>query len=100
MLHLTGGTTALATAFGVTRIHCTVGTTAWDSYAGRISLPIELASAVNGVYGFDTRPEAYRGQEDEGVVAPATVAESYTAVEIADLYAFPRGRDGRGNRSA
>jgi kumamolisin len=96
MLHLTGGTMALATAFGVTRIHCTVGATEWDSYAGRISLPIELAGAVNGVYGFDTRPQAFRGQEDEGVVAPATVAESYTALEIANLYAFPRGRDGRG----
>ena len=78
MLHLTGGTTTLAKAFGVTRIHCTAGAVRWDSYAGRVSLPIELAGAVDGVYGFDTRPEAYRGQADQAVAPPATVAESYS----------------------
>jgi hypothetical protein len=95
MLHLTGPTTALAKAFNVTRIRCRVGDTRWDSYEGKIWLPIELAGAVNGVYGFDARPEATRGAGADATAGPADITKSYSATEIANLYGFP-DRDGRG----
>jgi kumamolisin len=95
MLHLTGGTDDLARAFGVKRTHSRLGDDEWDSYSGSLHLPAELKGAVNGVYGFDFRPEAERGDADASG-APPTVHHSFSSREIADLYGFPGRRDGRG----
>jgi kumamolisin len=95
MLHLTGSTSALARAFNVTRVRCWVGKMRWNSYEGMIYVPIELAGAVDGVYGFDSRPQAFRGQQYPEGVLPVATHGSFTAREIANLYGFPK-RDGHG----
>jgi kumamolisin len=96
MLHVTGGASALARVFGVERVRCSAGGTKWDSYSGAIWLPAALEGVVNGVYGFDFRPEADRGTAAQEAATPARIEHSYNAREIADLYGFPRRRDGRG----
>lgn len=95
MVHLTGNEQRLARAFGVKLVRYRLGKIVWNSYAGAISVPIELAPVVTGVYGFDERPELSRlTQGAHGVAAP-TLAHSYSARDVAEMYAFPR-RDGRG----
>ena len=96
-LSLTGPATRLAQAFGVNRVRLSRGDTAWDSFTGYVYLPRELAGSVIGVLGFDGSPELRRGHGSHQLSAtPPKPKVSYTAPEVAELYRFPPGLDGRG----
>lgn len=98
ILHLTGPSDALVAAFGVRRVRYRLGDTAWNSFRGHLYVPAAIANCVSGVFGFDDRPEVRRhGGRAMTSAAPAPTV-SYTAPEVAALYAFPPGRDGRGQR--
>ena len=97
-LHLTGPASKLAEAFGVDRVRYRVDSLAWDSYKGFIHVPYWLANVITGVFGFDNRPQAVRGADADAAKAAGKVQPrvSYTPPEVAELYAFPPGVDGRG----
>jgi kumamolisin len=94
-MHLTGPASSLAQAFGVNRVRLRRGDTTWDSFTGYLYLPRELAGAVIGVLGFDGSPELRRRPQQLATTAPKPKV-SYTAPEVAELYRFPTGLDGRG----
>lgn len=65
---------------------------------GAIFLPAELSGVVQGVFGFDNRPQARPRRRrfrpiDQALAAGQTV---YTPVQVAQLYNFPSGVDGTG----
>jgi kumamolisin len=99
-LHLTGPTSKLADAFGVDRVRYRVGTLTWESYRGYIHVPYWLANVITGVFGFDNRPQAVRGADADAATPTGKARRpvSYTPPEVAELYAFPPGVDGRGQR--
>jgi kumamolisin len=96
-MHLTGPASRLAQTFGVNRARLRRGDTTWDSFTGYVYLPRELAGSVIGVLGFDGSPELRRRHApDELATAAPKPKVSYTAREVAALYRFPPGLDGRG----
>ena len=97
-LHLTGPTSKLADAFGVDRVRYRAGSLSWDSYQGSLHVPYWLANVITGVFGFDNRPQAIRGADADAATRTGKAGPrvSYTPPEVADLYAFPPGVDGRG----
>ncbi len=58
-----------------------------------VHVPAELAEAVEGVFGFDTRPVA--APLSTGI-RPEDERASFTPLDIATLYDFPAGFDGSG----
>jgi len=95
---LTGPGAALAKAFGVNRVRYRLDDTAWNSFIGCVYLPAELADAVVGVLGFDARPDLRRHGGDALVLRARDERHGYTAPEVAAMYGFPTGLDGRGQR--
>lgn len=93
---LAGDAGAMAAAFGV-RLHRfqTAGGAAYRGREGEVHLPAELAGVVEGVLGLDDRPQArphFRAFAD----AAGARGASYTPVEVARAYGFPRDLDGSG----
>jgi kumamolisin len=96
-VHVRAAAGHLARLFHVARVRYRRGGHAWSSRVGAVHLPAELAAAVRGIVGFDDRPLAGRDARP----AAATTARSrpplsFTPPQIARLYRFPRGLDGRG----
>ena len=97
-LHLSGPASALADAFGVTRVVYTEDGGKWDSYTGNVHVDRSIADCVIGVYGFDARPQADRGATAAAAqpLATARPRVSYLPPDVGDLYAFPAAVDGSG----
>jgi kumamolisin len=100
---LSGTMEALCTAFKVKVHRYAHANTSYRGRIGAISVPLDLAQIVVGVHGFDNRPVAhpqYRQRKKALVTmkaAPATAQEkSFSLLEVANLYAFPEGLDGKG----
>ena len=94
-VHVYGETAALASAFGVSLqrfsgTDATGRTVVFRGHSGAVELPAELCGAVDGVFGLDDRPLAR--PHLRAASAPALV--SYDPGELADVYAFPRLRNG------
>jgi kumamolisin len=64
---------------------------------GPLTVPRQLGSIVEGVFGLDDRPQA---RTQFQVRHPRAVQVSYTPPQIASLYGFPSGVDGRGQTIA
>ncbi len=86
---LTGTRTQFETAFGITLVDQVVGGKKVRVREGGIYLPEELIGQVEAVLGLDNRPQA----KPHFRVAHAAKATnvSYTPVQVAQLYGFPRG---------
>jgi kumamolisin len=100
---LSGTMEALSTAFKVKMHRYTHANSSYRGRIGPISVPVDLAQIVVGVQGFDNRPVArphYRHRKKATVTkmtAPATAQEnSFSPLEVANLYSFPEGLDGKG----
>jgi kumamolisin len=66
---------------------------------GAIYVPPELADVVQGVFGLDNRPVArphMRVLEHPAGAQPHAANQSFTPVQIAQLYDFPTGVNGHG----
>ncbi len=66
--------------------------------SGTLQIPAELAGVVEGIFGFDQRPQARtRFRLSSAAVAPlAAAATSYSPPQVAQLYQFPSGATGAG----
>jgi kumamolisin len=66
---------------------------------GTVSVPVELAPIVQGVFGLDDRPQA--SPHFRLLAAPAGVTpRGFLPTEVAELYRFPRDADGAGQTIA
>lgn len=96
---LAGTVAALSTAFGVylARYEYSKGT--YRGRTGSIHVPEDISPIVEGVFGLDNRPQArphFRRLSKMGKAAqPHAGGISYTPPQIAQLYNFPTGVDGK-----
>jgi len=100
---LSGTVAAMEAAFG-TRLSCyRHGEREYRVRTGAIMIPRELAELVEGVFGLDNRPHVephFRIAKTGGKSKARAAASSFTPLEVAALYAFPKGYDGKGQTIA
>jgi kumamolisin len=114
-VRLTGAVADLNAAFGVELKSYEVDGRRYRGREGKLSLPAQVAEVVEAVHGLDNRPVAkphYRvreaggasfgaeaappGGESEPAAAPRASDGSFSVPQLAKLYGFPPGLDGRG----
>ena len=94
---LAGSVAALTEAFDTTVARVEIEGAAYRARTGPLHVPASLESAIQGVFGHDTRPVA----RPRNVVArPEDVIGSYAAPDIAKLYRFPQQYNGSGQTIA
>jgi kumamolisin len=104
---LSGTIAALSAAFGVYLANYEHAEGAFRGRTGPIYIPADLQDIVQGVFGFDNRPQArphfrhYKPREGKmkptaGTGVRAAMQSGYTPVEVAQLYNFPAGVNGAG----
>jgi kumamolisin len=68
---------------------------------GPLYIPAALAGIVTAVLGLDTRPQAQPRVRPRGNDSgPAAQGTTYSPKQVADIYGFPAGTDGTGQRVA
>ena len=104
---LTGSIAALSAAFGVYLANYEHPGGAFRGRTGPIYIPADLAGIVQGVFGFDNRPQArphfrrhkpksaQTGRAGQGTARDASQC-GYTPLQVAQLYNFPTNTDGAG----
>jgi kumamolisin len=92
---LSGTIAALSEAFGVSLENYEHPEGAFRGRTGPIYLPADLAQIVQGVFGFDNRPQA-RPHFRKHKAHPTATPGSYTPPQVAQLYNFPAGQNGAG----
>ena len=100
---LSGTVAAMEAAFGI-KLGCYRH--AQHEYrvrSGPIMVPAELAEIVEGVFGLDDRPHVephFRIAKESGRNKARATVPGFTPLEVAALYAFPKGYDGKGQTIA
>lgn len=78
----------------------------YGAYRGRtgpVHVPAELADIVEAVLGLDDRPQAvphFRPLATDDAAQPPSARVSFTPDKLAELYEFPKGLDGSGEKIA
>jgi kumamolisin len=103
MVRLSGSVADLSAAFGVYLAHYEHPEGKYRSRTGPIYVPENLDGIVTAVLGFTDRPVAkphfrrHHGAQTRAGVRPLEAApNSYTPVQVAQIYDFPTGVDGSG----
>jgi kumamolisin len=96
---LSGTVQAFNRAFGVTlrRYEHTSGT--YRGRTGSLTIPAELESIIEGVFGLDNRPQTkphFRLRRKHPNVRAQAAAVSYSPLQVAQAYAFPLSATGAG----
>jgi len=92
---LSGTIAALSAAFGVYLAKYEHSEGNFRGRTGPIYIPADLSGIIQGVFGFDNRPQArphFRGHRRQTPAAPS----GYTPPQVAQLYNFPTGVNGTG----
>jgi len=102
---LSGTVAAMEQAFGVKLERYTARGRFFRVRTGEIKIPADLAGIVEGVFGLDNRPRVephFRIARDTsaGKVKARATVKGFTPLEVAALYAFPKGVDGKGQTIA
>jgi kumamolisin len=101
---LQGTPDAMSAAFDVELAMYARGTDEYRSREGPIKVPDELEPIIEAVVGLDAHPIAYPHfrvvEPAAGAASPHRARRSFTPVEIAQLYDFPSGNDGSGQKIA
>lgn len=93
---LTGTLGAATAAFGAqVRNYESEGGT-FRGRSGQLTLPVELNGVVEGVFGFDERPQARTHHRVRIHRSKASRDVSYTPDQVAAAYSFPSGVNGAG----
>ncbi len=101
-VRLSGTVAAMQGAFGVRfkSYQMTKSKQRFRGRSGTISVPEELASVIEGVFGLDNRPQArphFRVRPGKKGFQPrADAAKPMTPLQVAKLYNFPATLDGSG----
>ena len=96
---LSGTAAAFSAAFEVklTQFEYDQGT--FRGRSGELTIPADLEGVIEGVFGLDDRPQArphYQSQPITSAKPMAARAGSFTPPQLAKLYNFPTGLDGKG----
>jgi kumamolisin len=102
---LSGTVAAMEEAFGVKLERYKARGRSFRIRSGEIKIPADLAGIVEGVFGLDNRPRVephFRIANDPsgGKVKARATVKGFTPLEVAALYAFPKGVDGKGQTIA
>jgi len=96
---LSGTVAALSAAFGAYLVNYRHPGGAYRGRTGPVHVPEDLAPIIEAVLGLDNRPQARPhvriSKQQEGAASPAE-GISYTPLQIAQLYNFPKGATGSG----
>ena len=92
---IAGTISALSAAFGVYLANYEHSEGAFRGRTGPIYIPEDLAGIIQGVFGFDNRPQA-RPHFRKHKKPPAQQPTAYTPLQVAQLYNFPAGLNGTG----
>lgn len=99
-VRLSGTTEAMEAAFGVSFRAYRQGNIRFRGRTGALSVPKELGSIVEAVFGLDNRPQArphfHVRSKKRGIQPRANGAKAMTPPEVAKLYEFPEKLDGAG----
>jgi kumamolisin len=97
---LSGTAAQFEKAFGTKIAHYECEGVTYRGRSGKLSVPTEIADAVEGVFGIDDRPVArphfQRLVREGGAAAERAANTSFTPPQLAKLYDFPAGADGSG----
>jgi subtilase family serine protease len=96
---LSGDAKSMSDAFGVTLHYMEHEGGTYRGRTGAITVPIELADVVQGVFGLDDRPQAdphFQPRQPVGVFTARARSVSVTPPALAKLYEFPTGVNGAG----
>ncbi|HVN06897.1 MAG TPA: S53 family peptidase [Bryobacteraceae bacterium] len=97
---LSGSIAALSAAFGVYLANYEHPGGAFRGRTGPIYIPADLDEVIEGVFGFDNRPQArphFRRHKSAAAPSTALARQSgYTPLQVAQLYDFPAGGNGSG----
>ncbi|HEX4002677.1 MAG TPA: S53 family peptidase [Candidatus Acidoferrales bacterium] len=98
-MRLSGTVKNFNDAFGVSlrRYEHTSGT--YHCRTGTLTVPADLESVIEGVFGLDNRPQAkphFRLRKKNPDVRAQAAAVSYSPLQVAQAYAFPSGASGSG----
>ncbi len=97
IVKLSGTVEAFNNAFGVNLRRYEHPSGTYRCRTGAITIPSELASIVEGVFGLDNRPQAKTHFRLRGVGPQAQAAGvSYSPLQVAQAYDFPSGENGAG----
>ncbi len=92
-VELAGPLGKLSAAFGVSLNLSSRDNQVFRERTGPVSVPPELADAVVGIFGFDTRRFA---EPQRRVARAASPSGGFSPLDVAALYNFPSGLDGGG----
>ena len=96
---LAGTIAALSAAFGVYLAKYQHPDGDFRGRTGPIYIPEDLAGIIQGVFGFDNRPQArphFRKHKPKQPAKKSGAPTSFTPLQVAQLYNFPAGTDGTG----
>jgi kumamolisin len=93
---LSGTIAALSAAFGVYLANYEHSEGNFRGRTGPIYIPEDLTGLVQGVFGFDNRPQARPHFRRHKQPAKPAQPISYTPLQVAQLYNFPAGLNGAG----
>lgn len=102
---LSGNAASFNAAFGTSLQHYEHADGTYRGRTGGLTVPADVAEAIEGVFGLDDRPQArahFQLHPDAGSFAPRDLASpaSFTPPQLAKLYKFPTGLDGAGQTIA
>ena len=99
-LVLSGTVAAFSKAFGVSLARYRHSRGTYRGRTGPVRVPEDLAPIIEGVFGLDNRPQAkphFRPYgRKKGAARPRAGGISYSPPQIAELYDFPTGINGKG----
>jgi kumamolisin len=99
---LSGTIAAFSAAYGVYLATYEHADGSFRGRTGPIYVPDDLSGIVQGIFGFDNRPQArphfrhFRRKTDQISPMRASTQPAYTPPQVAALYNFPTGADGTG----
>lgn len=96
---MSGAVQAFNRAFGTELRHYQHSSGHYRCRTGTLTLPANLKSVVEGVFGLDNRPQAkahFRLRKRKPGVHAQAAAVSYSPLQVAKAYEFPSGATGAG----
>jgi len=99
IVKLSGTVQSFNTAFGVELRQYRHPSGTYRCRTGTITIPSELNTIIEGVFGLDNRPQAkahFRLRKKKPSAPAQTAATSYSPLQVAQAYSFPASATGAG----
>ena len=96
---LAGPVSRMTAAFGVNLQHYRLDGGVYRLREGSIQIPASFANIITAVFGLDNRPQAlthFRLLTKQAATARAVAPQSYSPLQLANIYNFPSGLTGQG----